>query len=254
MNTDDARESFYRCEDYFFRSISKDCLDFEGEGTAYFTGSSSEYLNPFFLRNNRSSLGSILEKAKAFYAVHNCPWVIIIPEDSVSENHEKILRSFNFHLNEKSVAMGISLDENTKFEMCQSSMIKPVNHNLKDWMIPLVDAFGSTLELSQQYTEAHVRALLKAQFYHFTIYEGDRAAASLTLSLNQNGACLNDVGTLPLFQRQGFASRLIIHALLEARKLGATQCFLEASDEGFSLYKKLGFTPLFKNNIYLEEG
>lgn len=36
----------------------------------------------------------------------------------------------------------------------------------------------------------------------------------------------------------------------EAINLGADYCFLEASKSGLSVYQKLGFKPLFKNNYY----
>jgi hypothetical protein len=40
------------------------------------------------------------------------------------------------------------------------------------------------------------------------------------------------------------------YALSESKKLGARHCFLESSDSGLGVYQKLGFDPLFKNNIY----
>ncbi|HQS83566.1 MAG TPA: GNAT family N-acetyltransferase [Alphaproteobacteria bacterium] len=248
------RDEFYKCEDYFFRAISKQCLDFEGMGTAYLTGIGSAYLNPLFLRKNQSPLKDVLEKVKSFYEAYSCPWAVIIPKDLTKEVHIKGLRSFDFHLCEKSVAMAIELGEHTKFESSQWFEIKRVDHDLKDWMIPLGGAFGGTQEMTRHYAEIHVSAVSKkAQFYHFTAYDKNLPVSSLTLSLDQKSACLNDVGTLPEFQKRGFASSLILYALSEAQKLGATACFLDASVVGFSLYQRLGFTPLFKNNIFLEK-
>lgn len=40
------------------------------------------------------------------------------------------------------------------------------------------------------------------------------------------------------------------YVLSEAKRLGARHCFLESSDSGLGVYQKLGFEPLFKNNIY----
>ena len=40
------------------------------------------------------------------------------------------------------------------------------------------------------------------------------------------------------------------HAINEAINLGANYCFLEASEAGMSIYQKLRFKPLFKNNTY----
>lgn len=56
--------------------------------------------------------------------------------------------------------------------------------------------------------------------------------------------------TLPEFQGKGYARALMTYALSEAKGLGASYAFLEASDSGLGVYQKLGFEPLFKNNIY----
>jgi ribosomal protein S18 acetylase RimI-like enzyme len=63
-------------------------------------------------------------------------------------------------------------------------------------------------------------------------------------------ARIHDVGTLPEYQNKGYATQLMKHAINEAINLGADYCFLEASESGLSVYQKLGFKPLFKNNYY----
>ncbi|MBL3285103.1 putative GNAT acetyltransferase C-terminal domain protein [Rickettsiales endosymbiont of Paramecium tredecaurelia] len=66
-------------------------------------------------------------------------------------------------------------------------------------------------------------------------------------------ARIDDVGTLPEFQGKGYASALMRYVLSEAKRLGVRHCFLESSDSGLGVYQKLGFEPLFKNNIYSRE-
>ncbi|MBS0185609.1 MAG: GNAT family N-acetyltransferase [Proteobacteria bacterium] len=217
-------------------------------------GIKSPYLNPLFLRKNQDSFESVLEKSAFFYGTHSCPWAVIIPEDLTTENHQHVLNSFNFTLSEHSVAMGIELQAFSKFETPENFEIKSMSHNLEEWMIPLVDAFGSTKDITHQYALTHKQALaLNAHFHHYTLYIGKCPVSSLTLSLNQKEACLNDVATLPKFQKQGFASSLILFTLSQAQKLGGTHCFLDASVGAVSLYQRLGFTSLFKNNIFLKE-
>ena len=89
-----------------------------------------------------------------------------------------------------------------------------------------------------------------AKLYHFSLYSEEKPIASITLSLNNDIARIDDVGTLPEFQGKGYATRLMNYALSEAKKLGTTHCFLEASDSGLSIYQKLGFKTLFRNNVY----
>ncbi|MBC5649278.1 GNAT family N-acetyltransferase [Christensenella tenuis] len=46
------------------------------------------------------------------------------------------------------------------------------------------------------------------------------------------------------FRRQGHAEKLLRLPLSEAKKRGVEKIVLEATEDGLSLYKKLGFTPL----------
>lgn len=74
--------------------------------------------------------------------------------------------------------------------------------------------------------------------------------SSLTLSLHNDLARIDDLGTLPSYQKQGFATELVHFALEQAKNLKANYCFLEASESGLSLYKKIGFKSLFKRQYF----
>ena len=122
---------------------------------------------------------------------------------------------------------------------------------LNDWMMPLIGAFESTFEICSIYATTHKNALKKnINLRHFSLYKQEKPIASITLSLNNGIARIDDVGTLPEFQGKGYATHLMHYVLSEAKRLGAHHCFLESSDSGFGVYQKLGFEPLFKNNIY----
>lgn len=130
--------------------------------------------------------------------------------------------------------------------------IKAHDNQLNDWIMPLVGAFESTIEMCRIYATTHESALKKnINLRHFSLYKQEKSIASITLSMHDNTiARIDDVGTLPTFQGQGYASGLMRYVLSEAKKLGAQYCFLESSDSGLGVYQKLGFEPLFKNNIY----
>ena len=93
-----------------------------------------------------------------------------------------------------------------------------------------------------KYADTHKLALTKnSKLHHFSLYREEKPIASITLSLNNAIARIDDVGTLPEFQGKGYATRLMNYALSKAKELGATYCFLEASDSGLLIYQKLGF-------------
>lgn len=170
---------------------------------------------------------------------------------------EKILSARGYRQADQSVAMGVALT-NLKLGATDGleddARIRCNNAHLEDWIIPLVGAFGSTREISGQYAQAHQVALDKnCHLQHFSLYEDACPVASSTLSIHKTLARIDDVGTLPEFQRKGYATRLMTATLTEAKQLGARHCFLEASTSGLGLYQKLGFASLFTNNIYTQQ-
>jgi ribosomal protein S18 acetylase RimI-like enzyme len=70
-----------------------------------------------------------------------------------------------------------------------------------------------------------------------------------TLSTWENQARLDDIATMPSYQKQGHATSLIYTVLKKATQLNIRNCYLEASSSGLNVYKRIGFKPIF-NNYY----
>lgn len=58
---------FYQAEDYFFRSISKECLDFDDFTTAYLTGVNFEGDNLIYIRKNIAKIDDVLNRCENFF-------------------------------------------------------------------------------------------------------------------------------------------------------------------------------------------
>jgi ribosomal protein S18 acetylase RimI-like enzyme len=246
---------FRQAEDYFFRGLSSTCLDMCDTATAYMTGLATQDLNLLYIRQYPSDLEQILTQSKNLYQEANVPFVAVIPQTFCDPALEHIFKSMGYQQTGESVAMGLALERKTLLP--EEKNIHHEDPDLSRWMLPLVDAFGSTLELTTLYAKSHERTLQKgAVFHHLSLYDGDALASSpvssMTLSLHQGLARLDDVATVPALQGRGYATRLLTHGLEYAKTLGATHCFLEASNAGYSLYEKKGFKLLFQNNIYAD--
>ena len=166
-----------------------------------------------------------------------------------------VLNAIGYPQKSKSVSMFVDLDSLTTDQTASfdsETTIKANDDHLNDWMIPLVGAFESTFEICSIYATTHENALKRnINLRHFSLYKQEKTIASITLSMhNDTIARIDDVGTLPEFQGKGYATYLMRYVLSEAKRLGARHCFLESSDLGLGVYQKLGFEPLFKNNIY----
>ena len=183
---------------------------------------------------------------------------MIIPQELCTPQMADILNTMGYPQKSKSVSMvvdldGLATDQTASFD--SETMINSNDNQLNDWMMPLIGAFESTIEICRVYAGTHENALKRnINLRHFSLYKQEKPIASITLSMHDNTiARIDDVGTMPEFQGKGYATHLMHYVLSEAKRLGARYCFLESSDSGLGVYQKLGFETLFKNNIYSRE-
>lgn len=251
MSIELTTQLFHKAEDYFFRSISTRCLNVGDGATAYITSVPVPSLNILYITNNLTPIEQTLNASKKFFGQEDIPFEIIISEIKCTPEVINKLSAIGYSQIAKTVAMCIELDLVTETEVASDYTILANDHNLQDWSLPLIEAFESTEAISSQYANAHQRAIDKGHgLHHFSLYIDGKPISSVTISIHNKLARIDDVGTLPAFHNKGYATRLIRYALVMAKKLGATHCFLEASDSGFSVYQKIGFQIIFNNNVY----
>ena len=247
---------YRQAEDYFFRGISSKCLDLDDDAHSYMTGGAE--LNFIYITRHTNALDKILTEGKQFFDQENLSSDVIIPQELCTPQMADVLNAMGYTQKSKSVSMVVGLDRfatDQTGNFYSEAMIKSNDNQLNDWMMPLIGAFESTIEICRVYAGTHENALKRnLNLRHFILYKQEQPIASITLSMCDNTiGRIDDVGTLPAFQGKGYASTLIRYVLLEAKKLGARHCFLESSDSGLGVYYKLGFETLFKNNIYSRE-
>jgi len=246
---------YRQAEDYFFRGISLKCMNLGDGANAYMTGGAE--LNFIYITRNTNALDKILTEGQRFFEQDNLSFDVIIPRELCTPQMADVLNTMGYTQKSKSVSMvvdldGLATDQTASFD--SETMIKANDNQLNDWMMPLIGAFESTFEICSIYATTHANALKRnINLRHFSLYKQEKPIASITLSMHDAIARIDDVGTLPELQGKGYASALMRYVLSEAKKLGARHCFLESSDSGLGVYQKLGFEPLFKNNIYSRE-
>lgn len=243
---------------YFWNSLATTTKKI-ADNTAYITGVPVPHFNGLTLDGTDYDLTTfvyILKESETFFDNNRIPFSVFLRKDYVTEKMAHVLKALNYSAQdqEEGLAMVLSLENFTASEdlhpVCDIR-VENTSNNLESWMIPLVGAFESTYELTSLYKKAHERALVKqADFYHFTLYVKERPVTSATLSVHNTLGIINDVGTDPYHQRQGFATKLLTYVLLFCKKQKISHCFLGASKEGASIYKKLGFRDLFIESIY----
>lgn len=86
---------------------------------------------------------------------------------------------------------------------------------------------------------------------HFVLYNGDKPTGACSLFWGPEVPSLANVAVLPEMKGQGQGRALIERALLEAKEIADPEYLtLYATEEGFPLYKKLGFEQICSTDIY----
>lgn len=223
---------YRKAEDYFFRGISLKCMNLGDGVNAYMTGGAE--LNFIYITRNANAMDKILNEGKQFFDQDNFAFDVIIPQELCTSQMADVLNAMGYTQKSKSVSMVVDLDrfatdKTSSFD--SETTIKANDDQLNDWMMPLIGAFESTIEICSIYAGIHENALKRnVNLRNFSLYKHYKPISSITLSMHDAVARIDDVGTLPEFQGKGYASALMRYVLSEAKKLGARHCFLESSD------------------------
>ncbi len=94
---------------------------------------------------------------------------------------------------------------------------------------------------------------LDGPFLHYVGYLNGEPVTSSTLLLADGVAGIYDVSTARGFRGQGLGAAITLVPLLEARVRGYHYAILQSSQEGYNVYRKLGFEEKYKEDNYLLE-
>lgn len=246
-------KAFHHAETNFFSMMSMNTVIYNSI-TAFATGVPVSNLNPAIVNRINDKFQTNLDNCKSFYNEQKLPWALIIPEYLFDKSLENLLQNNEFNLNDEGVAMMLALKDIQPYTLNTKLKVKTMENDLATWSIPLLHGFESVPAITDVYTNQHqIASKNTSNIRHFSGFIDNTVVCSLTLSIVEQHARLDDIATMPNYQKQGFATTLI-HAVLDnATGLNIKNCYLEASSSGLNVYKRIGFKPIFKN-YYYEKG
>ncbi|HFH8697225.1 TPA: GNAT family N-acetyltransferase [Legionella pneumophila] len=246
-------ESFHKIERHFFSLISTTLLSLEGL-QACSSGVPTSTLNPVFYSGKSHLLGTEIYQCKRFYESHSVPWALMVPDYLSDTKTDNVLAQSGFLSIDQGVAMYLSIRDLGMPGLESDLLIKRMDNEMQTWILPTVPAFESTEEIAQIYRVRHQEAIEKSSdIYHFSGFIQEQIVCSLTLTVMGDCARIDDVATFPKYQKNGYATQLILSELQILKDTNISWCFLEASADGLNIYKKIGFRELFKNLYYEEQ-
>ncbi|MEX0425092.1 GNAT family N-acetyltransferase [Providencia rettgeri] len=259
---DNNENLFYQQEYYFWSAICANTVKISNQASAYFSELPLPMFNYIYL--HQGALISDYEKAEALFKKQTKPYVLVVHDQILSLFESEIIAR-RLVFDGESTAMILpqgALSQynsppplNTDFQIIQS------NERLEDWAQPLITAFPvdsdtdeSDSTVTDEYIRYHQRALDKqTNMVHLVLFADQQPVSTLTMTFNNQTARLDDIGTDIQYQGKGLATLLIKHALYLCHQQGVKQCVLESSSDGLSIYKKLGFEPIFNYYSYIAE-
>src|SRR5262245_24122934 len=136
---------FHQSEFYFINGLCIAHKRLPACGDAFYTGVPSALFNPIIVRHEVDNKSLI--EIETFFAHHKTPWCMIVPEYLLTPTLRERLAENTLLPKEKTLAMVLSLGSLPPAENNVVHLIKPMSDQLEQWMLPLVLAFKSTLEI-----------------------------------------------------------------------------------------------------------
>ncbi len=180
------------------------------------------------------------------------PFFWQIPNDSTALQTSLRERGLIYAFTARGMHLKLNNIANSSVENVTISKVTSLT-TLQEW----VTILAQTFHFPQNFSEELIAPIFenRGNSFHFYIaHQGDKPVGIAMSLLNNTQVSLYNVGVLKEAGRQGIGGMLTMHALIEAKELGARDGYLEASDDiGYNLYSKLGFSEVGKYQIFVKE-
>lgn len=224
----------------FYNAMSIDKMKIDGV-FAFVTGVPSPFLNVVIdIINNKSNDSSLLNNFQGFFQKFNMPWVWFINPASYDNN----LESLGLKFIEEAPAMYFKLQNELPDGFNIDIKIQELDRadELKSWIVPINEAYEAPKE-DDSFRKLNYEILQKGsnQFKHFVATSKNEILGASTLFCSGDSVMLHNLATKKAYTKQGIGTALTISMMSRAKELGFKHCFLDSSEDGFNMYKRLGF-------------
>jgi ribosomal protein S18 acetylase RimI-like enzyme len=122
-------------------------------------------------------------------------------------------------------------------------------HVLARWVATMLEAFDLPEKWSAWFEERSATLGFAAWSHYLGYLDGQPVATASSFTTGDLVGIYN-VGTIGSARRRGIGIALTHTALAEARARGAKNAVLHASDQGYSIYRQLGFQTISQSALY----
>jgi ribosomal protein S18 acetylase RimI-like enzyme len=195
-----------------------------------------------------------------YFMPHGRPYSLITLE-ALAPNALALMHNLGYQEYDSIPAMRLDDLPNTEFGMLNAEPGVTASQPERLRIAPIQDeddliTFRTILSLSFHIFPSDVElimaepALHATNIRHYLASLGSDPVGTISLVLGESLAGIWNVGTLSSHRGQGIATGMMRHALSEARALGYSSSALLSSNEGMSLYARLGYTTVSAVKVY----
>jgi GNAT superfamily N-acetyltransferase len=204
---------------------------------------------------NREIADETIKEIKEFFHSKKIPmswWVGCRTEPPDLDNY---LKKHGFTLVDSSPAMACKLTDNLNPQNSDLDLDFKLVTNQKDLYV-FLDLLKESYQLPKLMEDAVLTlfSIMPLQentcCMNYIGYDRGKPVACSTLFLNAGVAGIYHIGTPPDLQGKGYGTAITRYTMGVARDLGFRVAILRASQQGLSIYKKLGFTEYYQLRQY----
>jgi GNAT superfamily N-acetyltransferase len=124
---------------------------------------------------------------------------------------------------------------------------------LRQWIHVASIGFRINEKFEQVWYDFFIDAIFNPQFRTYLALSNGKPVGTSQLFLSEGVAGIYNVTCIPEARGQGIGSAIALAPLLEARELGYRIGILQASKQGYNVYRRLGFQDFGNLSVYLWE-
>jgi ribosomal protein S18 acetylase RimI-like enzyme len=194
-----------------------------------------------------------IDAVENFFKQRNIGWSWIINSTARPVTLPHYLRQHNLSFLDEFPSLYFDLDtpfalqEDARFTISEAL----ANDELREWIKPVGASFGSS-DGGEGFRQLSARQPHGpgTPFHHFMVHQQGEIVACGTLYTGSESAMIHNLATMPGHRKKGLATLLTLHAMQEAKKIGYKHCFLNSSESGLNLYRRIGFKIFTMSEIY----
>jgi GNAT superfamily N-acetyltransferase len=228
-------------------SVTEGMKVFKSPGINYVdSGLSCDTFNIIHIRDGRKVLAENIIEAVDYYRTKQLAYCVWICKENLTKNVKAAIDRLK--LKEQNLEPGMLLNLDNYKPVQNINHVNAVIGNdvklIQDYADVVAKNWTPTdLNVLEYYNKA-MPSILNDNTVKFSIYYQENNPVSVIELFNTNDKTVGLYGlaTLEPYRGKGIGTALLTFALNKCKALGFSNVILQASEDGFGIYKKLGFT------------